>query len=141
MIFVTLLSLPPSATARHSLGQLCAITPFTIYIAKQINQMLKPGNTKEEILQRIADYLNVFEIMMKHIEIPSFNAITKRSPWKKANKRLIDVFTELDLYDLFDGLLSRGMTLESLLPQGKTLTVFARKPGVNNWRWPILQRR
>ncbi|MFC1658693.1 UTP--glucose-1-phosphate uridylyltransferase, partial [Candidatus Omnitrophota bacterium] len=124
LVILKLLQLPFSFTDKHSLSQLSSIWPFALYTVRKVNDMVKVRRPQAEILDFIYKWIDLFNLVF-HFEMGKQQAIVNRSPWKKSDKKLVDVFSDLDFYDLFERLAEENQSFE------EALFIAADKPQVD----------
>jgi hypothetical protein len=101
-------------------GQLSLFWPFMMYIVRTIvlrNQNQSSANIQETVMK----YLKVASVLMQSEVMCRYKAVTEyRDTGLFEGTRLVDVFSDMDFYDLFIYLHQEGKTLEQVVQDYNT---------------------
>ncbi|MCG3176731.1 MAG: hypothetical protein MOGMAGMI_01692 [Candidatus Omnitrophica bacterium] len=120
-----LLQLTSTLSGGHALKQAVTIAPFVLFVAREIKPLLNGPGGAAAAVARLDLIRNIFVPTMNHeIGKTRYKAVTERKPWLPTEKKLIELFTDLELFDLFQVANRKKLTLEQLLP-GQDLSALA----------------
>lgn len=121
LVLLKLLQLNPSQTGGHSLGQLCSIWPFTLHVVREALGAADAGGDARAVVGVIDHHVNVFIPLVASEVLDKYqHEVTERDvsrPRQEGDLKLLNVFSDQDLYDLFERAALGSKGLEEVLAE------------------------
>ncbi|HXV18918.1 MAG TPA: hypothetical protein VD883_02445, partial [Candidatus Omnitrophota bacterium] len=102
-VFLKTLQLNPSESKNYGIGHFATMWPFAMYLVREVNGALDANRSRSDVLDRLSTITQSILPVIQIEVTEKYKKITEREkPYEKPEIKLADVFSELDLYDLFD---------------------------------------